>query len=133
MSESLGPLTVSFKGHCVQLFHSNSVLVQSSSDGSQADAFHILEYQVVLYNSGLNFSEFYCIVSNDPSYNGMLLVLIEQLSSSPRARKSLCPLEEQKKINNTYLYLYLLVASSYCDTLQLQLALMKCIPYLLVC
>ncbi len=65
MSESLDPLTVSFKGHCVQLFHSNSVFVQSSSDGSQADAFHILEYQVVLYNSGLNFSEFYCIVSND--------------------------------------------------------------------
>ncbi len=95
MSESLDPLTVSFKGHCVQLFNSNSVFVQSSSDGSQADAFHILEYQVVLYNSGLNFSEFYCIVSNDPSYNGMLLVLTEQLSSSPRARKSLCPLEEK--------------------------------------
>ncbi len=96
MSESLDPLTVSFKGHCVQLFHSDSVFVQSSSDGSQADAFHILEYQVVLYNSGLNFSEFYCIVSNDPSYNSMLLVLIKLLSSSPRTRKSLCPLEEQK-------------------------------------
>jgi len=72
------------------------VFGQSPSNGSQADAFHVLEYQVVLYNSGLNFSQFYCIVSNDPSYKGMFLVFTEKLSSSPRARKSLCPLEDQK-------------------------------------
>lgn len=129
MSELLDPLTVSFKGNCVQLFHLNSVFVQSSSDGSQADAFHILEYQVVLYNSGLNFSEFYCIVSNHPSYNCMFLVFIKQLSSSPRARKSLCPLEEQK------LYVFVIAGRQqllwYITTAIM--ALVKCISYLLVC
>lgn len=53
--EFIEPLTVSFKLNCVQLFYSNSVFVKSSSDGGQANAFHILEYQVVLYNSVLNF------------------------------------------------------------------------------
>lgn len=131
MLKSLDPLTVSFKGNCVQRFHSNSEFVQSSSDGSQAEVFHILEYQVVLYKSGLNFSEFYCICSNDPAYNCMLLVFIKLLYSSPRARKSLCPLEEQS------LYIFVFVAAGsqpllwYITTTIM--ALVKCIYYLLVC
>lgn len=92
-----------------------------------------VKYQVVLYNSVLIFSHYYCIVSNDYCYNGIRLIFTEDISSSPRWRKMLCPLEEHKY--NIYICIGTGGLQLLWDiaTVMTEEAPVKCITYLLVC
>ena len=129
--EILDPLTVPFKKNCVQLFHSICVW-------SESEPMVVRLMLSTLWSTRLSstirvwfFSQFYCIVSNDQSYNGMLLVFTEELSSSLRGRKMSRPLEEQKYyicIGTGGLQLLWDIA-----TVMIEEALVKCITYLLVC
>ncbi len=77
---------------------------QCPRNGCEADAIDIVKYLMVHHNSSLNFMQFYCIICNNHFFNGKLLIIIEELSSSPRGWKMLEFFRGTKK--STYALLY---------------------------